>query len=92
MGTGLGGDCTLYWCGNFPGFQELSYKTKQAWNKGNLFPNTGKALSRIFSLKTYAPAVMHADIEKRLVDIVGEGDGGVNWETNIETYILPYVK
>ena len=78
MGTGLGGDCTLYWCGKFPGFQELSYKTKQAWNKGNLFPNTGKALSRIFSLKTYAPAVMHADIEKRLVDIVGEGDGGVN--------------
>ena len=26
------------------------------------------------------------------MDTVGEGEGGMNWESNIETYILPYVK
>ena len=31
------------------------------------------------------------DIEDRLVDTVGEGDGGMNWESSIETYTLPYV-
>ena len=33
-----------------------------------------------------------ANIEKRLVDTVGEGEGGTNWKSNIETYILPHVK
>ena len=33
-----------------------------------------------------------ADIEKRLVDTVGEGEGGMNWECSIKTYILPGVK
>ena len=28
-----------------------------------------------------------ADIEIRLMDMVGEGEGGMNWESNIETYI-----
>ena len=32
------------------------------------------------------------DIENRLVDTVGEGEGGTNWESNMETYTLPYVK
>ena len=32
-----------------------------------------------------------ANIEKRLVDTVGEGEGGTNWKSNIETYILPHV-
>jgi len=33
-----------------------------------------------------------ADIENRLVNIVAEGEGGINWESNIETYALQYVK
>ena len=28
------------------------------------------------------------DMENRLVDVVGEGEGGMNWESSIETYIL----
>ena len=35
------------------------------------------------------------DNEKRLTDMVGEGEegeGGTNGESNMETYTLPYVK
>ena len=32
------------------------------------------------------------DVQNRLLDSVGEGEGGVIWENSIETYILPYVK
>ena len=32
------------------------------------------------------------DIKKRLMDTVGEGGGGTNWESSIETYTLPDVK
>ena len=32
------------------------------------------------------------DVKNRLMDSVGEGEGGMMWETSIETYILPYVK
>ena len=32
------------------------------------------------------------DVKNRLLDFVGEGDGGVIWENNIETCILSYVK
>ena len=32
------------------------------------------------------------DVKNRLLDSVGEGEGGMIWETNIETCILPYVK
>ena len=32
------------------------------------------------------------DIKNRLLDSVGEGEGGVIWENSIETCILPYVK
>ena len=32
------------------------------------------------------------DMENRLVDKVGEGEGWTNWERSMETYILPYVK
>ena len=34
----------------------------------------------------------HADIENRVLDVVGQGEGGTNRESNIETYTLPYVK
>ena len=33
-----------------------------------------------------------ADIENRLVDTGREGEGGMNWESSIETYTWPYVK
>ena len=32
------------------------------------------------------------DAQHRLLDSVGEGEGGMMWETSIETCILPYVK
>ena len=32
------------------------------------------------------------DIKNRLLDSVGEGEGGMTWENSIETCILPYVK
>ena len=31
------------------------------------------------------------DVKNRLVDSVGEGESGMIWENNIETWILPYV-
>ena len=46
------------------------------------------SLKRVHSGK----ACHYVDIEKRLVDTVGEGDGGMNWERSIGTYRLPYVK
>ena len=30
-----------------------------------------------------------ADIENRIMDVVGEGEGGTNWESSIEAYTLP---
>ena len=33
-----------------------------------------------------------ADTKSRLVDPVGEGEGGTNWETSMQTYLLPYAK
>ena len=32
------------------------------------------------------------DVKNRLLDSVGEGEGGMIWEKNIETCILSYVK
>ena len=32
------------------------------------------------------------DIKNRLLDTVGEGEGGMIWENSIETYKSPYVK
>ena len=32
------------------------------------------------------------DVKHRLVDTVGEGEGGTTWGQSLETYILPYVK
>ena len=33
-----------------------------------------------------------ADVQKRLLDSVGEGEGGMIWETGIETCIISYKK
>ena len=32
------------------------------------------------------------DIKNRILEYVGEGDGGMIWENRIETCILPYIK
>ena len=32
------------------------------------------------------------DVKNRLLDSVGKGEGGMIWENNFETCILPYVK
>ena len=32
------------------------------------------------------------DIKNRLLDSMGEGEGGMIWENSIETCILPYMK
>ena len=32
------------------------------------------------------------DVKNRVLDSVGEGEGGMIWENSIETCILPYVK
>ena len=32
------------------------------------------------------------DIQNRLLDSFGEGEGGMIWENGIETCMLPYVK
>ena len=34
----------------------------------------------------------NTNIKNRLLDSVGEGEGGMIWENSIQTYILPYVK
>ena len=32
------------------------------------------------------------DVKNQLLDSVGDGEGGLIWESNIETCTLPYVK
>ena len=32
------------------------------------------------------------DVKNRLLDSVGEGEGGMIWENGIETYIISYVR
>ena len=34
----------------------------------------------------------HTDVKNRLLDSVGEGEGGMSQENSIETCTLPYVK
>ena len=34
----------------------------------------------------------YTDVKNRLLDSVGEGEGGMIWKSSIETCILPYVK
>ena len=47
----------------------------------------------IFSCScTFKICVFFTDIENWLVDTVGEGEGGMNWESSMEIYTLPCVK
>ena len=45
----------------------------------------------------YQQSYMHGskedtDVKNQLLDSVGDGEGGLIWESNIETCTLPYVK
>ena len=40
----------------------------------------------------YARQQKDTDVKNRLLDSVGEGEGGMIWENSIETRILSYVK
>ena len=40
----------------------------------------------------YSKQQKRHSVKNRLLDTVGEGEGGMIWENNIETCILPYVK
>ena len=42
-------------------------------------------------LKAELPWNSDTDVENRYVGTVGEGEGGVNWESGIDMYTLPYV-
>ena len=35
---------------------------------------------------------METDIEDRLMNTGGEGEGGMNWESSTEIFTVPYVK
>ena len=37
-------------------------------------------------------ATRDTDVKNRLLDYVGEGEGGMIWENSTGIYILPYVK
>ena len=47
---------------------------------------------KMVMITLYARCKRDTDVKNRLLDSVGEGEGGVIWENNIETYTLPYVK
>ena len=40
----------------------------------------------------YPDSKRDTDVKNRLLDSVGEGEGGMIWENGIETSILSYVK
>ena len=49
-------------------------------------------ITPVFDVLQNSSADRDADIEKRLVDTVWEGEGGTNWEGSIEIITLPCVK
>ena len=49
-------------------------------------------LRKMVMMTLHARQQRDTDVKNRLVDSVGEGGGGMIWETSIEACILPYVK
>ena len=47
---------------------------------------------KMVMMTLYARQQKDTDVKNRLLDSVGEGEGGMIWENGIETYILSYVK
>ena len=56
------------------------------WNlfMADFVVKTGKSLRRA--------RIENADVENRLLDTAGDGEGGTNWERSVEIYTLLYVK
>ena len=61
--------------------RQLSYINTYAWN-----------LYRRYLQPYMQGSKGDTDVNSRLLDSMGEGEGEMIWENNIETYILPYVK
>ena len=47
---------------------------------------------KMVMMTLYARQQRDTDVKNRLLDSVGEGEGGMIWENSIETCILSYVK
>ena len=47
---------------------------------------------KMVTITLYANRKRHTDLQNRLLDSVGEGEGGMFWENSIETSILSRVK
>ena len=67
------------------------------WTKSEKQRQTSNSKAYIWNLErwywwTYLQGSNRdSDIENRLVNTAGEGEGGANWESSIETYTLPCV-
>ena len=64
----------------YMGLQRVWYNwtIEQAWN-----------LERWYWWTYLQGSIEDADIENRLIETVGEGDSRTDWDSSIETYILP---
>ena len=51
-----------------------------------------KYLETKWSTQTMLSLCFHANMKNRLRFTVGKGEGGMTWESSIETYTLPYIK
>ena len=47
---------------------------------------------KMVMMTLYARQQKDIDVKNKLLDFVGEGEGGMIWENSIETCILSYVK
>ena len=68
------------------------YTEKSKSEKQVSYTNANRLISIIFFRFYLQGRNRDADIENPLVDTAGKGEDGTNWESNIEAYILPYVK
>ena len=59
--------------------RQVSYTKAYIWN-----------LERWYWWSYLQGSIGDTDIENRLMDTVGEGEDGTNWENNTETYTWPY--
>ena len=62
-----------------------------AAHQASLSFTSSQSLFKLMVFELVMLIYIDADIENRIVDPVGEGEGETNWECSIETYTLPYV-
>ena len=68
-------------------YTEWSKSEKQVYNI-----NAYMKSRKVVQMNLLAGQHRDTDINNRLVDTVGEEEGGTNWESSMETIILPCVK